>query len=149
MKQTLSLSSSVTKDREYSVPVVHSVYHASLDKSGRLWVSNDYGNLVQINQQGKQLQKIQTSRGIKGYHTATQDGDLIYTDKMKKVIYRITLDRKVTEIIKTGEWTPLSVHSSNINGDILVGIVKDREAKVTRYSTVSYTHLTLPTICSV
>ena len=103
MKQTPSLSSSVTKDREYSVPVVHSVYHASLDKSGRLWVSDNYGNLVQINQQGKQLQKIHTSRGIKGYHTVTQDGGLIYTDKKMKVIYRITPDRKVTEFIKTGD----------------------------------------------
>ena len=46
MKQTLSLSSSVTKVREYSVPVLNSVYHASLDKSGRFWVSDDYGNLA-------------------------------------------------------------------------------------------------------
>ena len=49
------------------------------------------------------------------------------------MIYRITPDRKVTEFIKTGDWTPLSVHSSRINGDILVGMYKGNEAKITRY----------------
>ncbi|XP_022341340.2 uncharacterized protein LOC111135501 [Crassostrea virginica] len=133
VKQTLSLSSSVTKVREYSVPGVGSVWHVSVDKPGRLWVSDYRGNLVQTDLQGKQLQKIQTS-GRYGYHTATQDGDLIYTDKGKKKIYRITPDRKITEFINTGDWKPLGVYSSRINGDILVGMIKDKEAKVTRYS---------------
>ncbi|XP_078310241.1 uncharacterized protein LOC111135535 [Crassostrea virginica] len=132
MKQTLSLSSSVTKVREYSVPGFYNAFHVSADKSGRLLVS-DGGILVQTDLQGKQLQKIQTSGGFLR-HTATQDGDLIYTDKGKKKIYRITPDRKITEFIKTGDWTPVSVHSSRINGDLLVGMVKDKEAKVTRYS---------------
>nr|XP_022297080.1 tripartite motif-containing protein 5-like [Crassostrea virginica] len=133
MKPTLSLSSSVTKVREYSVPGVDRAYHVSVDKSGRFWVSDDKGNLVQTDLQGNLLQKIQTS-GDNGYHTATQDGDLIYRDKDKKVIYRITQDQKITEFIKTGYWRPISIHSSRINGDILVGMVKDKEAKVTRYS---------------
>ncbi|XP_078310242.1 uncharacterized protein LOC111135508 isoform X1 [Crassostrea virginica] len=133
MKQTLSLSSSVTKVREYSVPGVFIVYHVSLDKSDRLWVS-DGDNLVQIDLKGNLLQKIKTNGGLEGYHTATQDGDLIYTDRDNKVIFRITPDKKITEFIKTGDWTPLSVHSSRINGDILVGSTKDKEAKVTRYS---------------
>nr|XP_022343914.1 tripartite motif-containing protein 5-like isoform X2 [Crassostrea virginica] len=144
MKQTLSLSSSVTKVRWYIVPGVDGVRHVSVDKSDRLWVSDDEGNLVQTDLPGKQLQKIQTSSGYEGYHTPTQDGDLIYTDKDKKVIYRITPDRKITEFIKTGDWEPLSVHSSRINGDLLVGMIKLEqhsggllvitEAKVTRYS---------------
>ena len=133
MKLTLSLSSSVTKVREFSVPGVVNAHHVSVEKSGRLWVSDGRGNLVQTDLQGNQLQKIQTSGG-RGYHTATQDGDLIYTDQDKIKIYRITRDRKITEFIKTGDWTPLSVHSSRINGDILVGMIKDKKAKVTRYS---------------
>nr|XP_022339907.1 uncharacterized protein LOC111134800 isoform X2 [Crassostrea virginica]XP_022339909.1 uncharacterized protein LOC111134800 isoform X2 [Crassostrea virginica]XP_022339910.1 uncharacterized protein LOC111134800 isoform X2 [Crassostrea virginica] len=130
MKQTLSLSSSVTKVREYSVPGVNSALHVSVDKSGRLWVSDDTGNFVQTDLQGNQLQKIKTSGRFQGYHTATQDGDLIYIDKDKKVIYRITQDKKITEFIKTGERIPISVYSSRINGDILVGMIR----KVTRYS---------------
>ena len=42
-------------------------------------------------------------------------------------------DRTITEFIKTGDWRPISVHSSRINGDILVGTFNGREAKVTRY----------------
>ncbi|XP_052684803.1 uncharacterized protein LOC128164825 [Crassostrea angulata] len=133
VKQTLSLSSSVTKVREYKVPGVDSVYHISLGKSGRLWGSDDHRNLVQTDLQGNQLQKVQTSGGH-GYHTVTQDGDLIYTDRKNKVINRITLDNTITEFIKTVGWEPISIHSSHINGDILVGMIKDGEAKVNRYN---------------
>ena len=134
MKQTLSLPSSFTKVREYSVPSVDNVCHVSIDRSDRLWVSDDLGILVQTDLQGILLQKIQTSNGQIGCHTVTQDGGLIYSDISKKVIYRITPDKNVTEFIKTGDWTPISVHSSRINGDILVGIRKTRKAKFTRYS---------------
>eukprot|EP00105_Crassostrea_gigas_P033735 XP_011457211.1 PREDICTED: uncharacterized protein LOC105349208 [Crassostrea gigas] len=133
-KQTLSLSSSVTKVREYTVPGFRYVFHISLGKSGRLWVSDWDGNLVQTDLQGNQLQKIQTSGVDEGYHTVTQDGGLIYTDRDNKVIYRITPDNTITEFIQTGDWAPLSIHSSHINGDILVGMKTDKEAKVTRYN---------------
>ncbi|XP_022341642.1 uncharacterized protein LOC111135666 [Crassostrea virginica] len=125
---------SVTKVREYSLPGIDNAHHVSVAKSGRLWVSDNQGNIVQTDLQGNQLQKIKTSGGCEGYQTGTQDGDLIYTDQDKKMIYRITPDKKITEFIKTGDWRPISVHSSHINGDILVGMVKDGEAKVTRYS---------------
>ncbi|XP_061167597.1 uncharacterized protein LOC133176495 [Saccostrea echinata] len=133
-KQTMSLSASVTKVREFNVPGVDDVYHiVSLDQSGRLWISDDDGNLVQTDLQGNVIQKIKTSDG-RGYHTVTQDGDLIFTDQDKKVINRITQDNSITEFIKTGDWRPLSIHSSHINGDILVGMTKIEEAKVTRYN---------------
>uniref|UniRef100_A0A8W8LPE1 Tripartite motif-containing protein 2 n=1 Tax=Magallana gigas TaxID=29159 RepID=A0A8W8LPE1_MAGGI len=134
VKQTLSLSSSVTKVREYTVPGVPSVYHISLGKSGRFWVSDGDGNLVQTDLKGNKIQKIKTSGGSEGFHTVTQDGDLIYTDKRNKVINRITPNNTITKFIKTGGWIPLSIHSSHINGDILVGMIKDTESKVTRYN---------------
>nr|XP_034312244.1 uncharacterized protein LOC105343132 isoform X2 [Crassostrea gigas] len=134
MKQTLSLSPSVIKVREYTVPGVKSVFYLSLGKSGRLWASDDSGILVQIHLQGNQLQKIQTNGRYQGYHTVTQDGDLLFTDKENKVIKRITQDNTITEFIKTGDWEPISIHSSHINGDILVGMIKGRGAKVTRYN---------------
>ncbi|XP_065922944.1 E3 ubiquitin-protein ligase TRIM71 isoform X2 [Magallana gigas] len=133
MKQTLSLSPSVTKVREYTVPGVKCVWHISLGKSGRLWASNNNGNLVHTDLQGNQLQKIQSSDKY-GYHTVTQDGDLIFTDKHKKVIKMITQDNTMTEFIKTVDWEPISIHSSHINGDILVGMIKDGKAKATRYN---------------
>nr|XP_034305774.1 uncharacterized protein LOC105326173 [Crassostrea gigas] len=133
VKQTLSLSSSVTKVREYTVPGVCNVYHISLGKSGRLLFSDFYGNLVQTDLQGNLLQKIQTSGEDEGYHTVTQDGDLIYTERVNKV-NRITPGKTITGFIETGDWRPISVHSSHINGDILVGMRKDYEGKITRYN---------------
>ncbi|XP_052684907.1 protein PML-like isoform X2 [Crassostrea angulata] len=134
MKQTLSLSSSVTKVKEYTVPGVNRVCHISSGNSGRLWASDAIGNLVQTDLQGNPLQQKKTSGGSEGYHTVTQDGDLIYTDRKNKVINRIKQDNTMTEFIKTGDWEPISIHSSHINGDILVGMIKDGEVKVTRYN---------------
>ncbi|XP_052719407.1 uncharacterized protein LOC128191386 [Crassostrea angulata] len=132
-KPTLSLSSPVIIVRKYKVPDVKGVCHISLGKSGRLWVSDNQGNLVQTDQKGNLLKRLQTTGGY-GYHTVTQDGVLIYTNKDDNVINRIAPDNTITEFIKTGDWEPISVHSSRINGDILVGMVKDGvEAKVTRY----------------
>eukprot|EP00105_Crassostrea_gigas_P033945 XP_019918093.1 PREDICTED: uncharacterized protein LOC109617176 [Crassostrea gigas] len=133
VKQTLSRSPSVTKVREVTIPGLGSVYHISLGKSGRLWVSDGFGDLVQTDLQGNQLQKKQTNGRSEGYHTVTQDGDLIYTDEHNKVINRITPDSTITEFIKTGVWAPVSIHSSHINGDILVGMMHG-ECKVTRYN---------------
>ncbi|XP_061192360.1 uncharacterized protein LOC133200588 [Saccostrea echinata] len=128
-KQTMSLSPSVTKVREFNVPGVDNIFHVSLDQSDRLWISDLYGNLVQTDLQGNVIQKIETGGGH-GYHTVTQDGDLIFTDRDKKVINRITQDDNITEFIKTGDWRPLSIHSSHINGDLLMGMA----GKVTRYN---------------
>ncbi|XP_062571719.1 uncharacterized protein LOC134233738 [Saccostrea cucullata] len=132
-KQTMSLSASVTKVREFNVPGVDDVHHVSQDQSDRLWISDLYGNLVQTDLQGNVIQKIKTSGGF-GYHTVTQGGDLIFTDKVKKVVNRITKGNNITEFIKTGVWVPLSIHSSHINGDFLVGMMTNKEVKVTRYS---------------
>nr|XP_011423245.2 uncharacterized protein LOC105325403 [Crassostrea gigas] len=133
VKQTLSLSSSVTEVREYKVPGVKRVCHVSLGKSGRLWVSGMDGSLVQTDLHGNQLQKIQTSGGY-GDHTVTQDGDLIYTHQGKHVINRVTPDNTITEFIRTGDWIPLRIHSSHIKRDILVGMIKKKKGKVTRYN---------------
>ncbi|XP_011446232.3 E3 ubiquitin-protein ligase TRIM71-like [Magallana gigas] len=135
VKQTLSLSSSVTKVREYGVPGVDRIQHITLGKSSSLWVSDYCSNIVQTDQKGNQLQRIHTKdvRYV-GNLTITQDGDLIYTDKHNKVINRITLNNTITEFIKTGDWTPLSIHSSRTNGDNLLGMIKEGKGKVTRYN---------------
>nr|XP_022303865.1 E3 ubiquitin-protein ligase TRIM37-like [Crassostrea virginica] len=135
MNQTLSQSSPVTKVREYSVPDVNNARHVSVDKLERLLVSDCDGNFVLTDLQGNLPKMINTSGEFEGYHTVTEDGDFIYTDKKEKVIYKITPDINISEFIKTGDWRPLSIHSSRINEDILVGMVNNNEkAKVTRYS---------------
>ncbi|XP_061190475.1 uncharacterized protein LOC133198393 [Saccostrea echinata] len=125
---------SVNKVRELNVPGVSNVYHISLGQSDKLWISNDNGVLVQADLQGNMIQKIKTSGGMEGYHTVTQEGDMLYTDGNKKLINKVTKDNNITEFLKTGDWEPYSIHSSIINGDLLVGMWKDKEARVTRYS---------------
>jgi hypothetical protein len=133
VKQTMSLSSSVSDVREFNVPDVDGTFHISLTKWGRIWVSDREGNLVQTDLQGNQLQKIQTSGG-RGYHTVTQDGELIFRGRNIHILKKITLQNNITDFIRTGDWTPISIHSSHINGDILVAMVKEGKAQVSRYN---------------
>lgn len=124
---------SVEKVGECIVPNVKVAFHLTPDESGRLWVSDLSENLVQTDEIGNPIGKIQTSGGF-GYHSFTQDGNVIYADRYNQVINTITSGNEITEYIKTEEWTPLSVHSSNTTGDILVGLRKDGTAKVVRYN---------------
>eukprot|EP00105_Crassostrea_gigas_P031685 XP_011454456.2 PREDICTED: uncharacterized protein LOC105347194 isoform X2 [Crassostrea gigas] len=134
-KQEIKKKTSATKVREFKVQGVDSaIWHLSLDKSGKLWVSNMETSIVQTDLQGNQLQQIQTCGGF-GYHTVTRNGELIYADIRRKVINKITQGKKVTEFIRTGNWKPCSIYSSHINGNILVGM-KDKDfTKVIRYNT--------------
>ena len=135
VQQTLSLSPSVIKVNEYSVPGVQNACHISY-KSGRFWVSDSRQNLVQTDLQGNLHQRIHTSSLFEGSHTVTQDEDLVYTDSDNNVIFKMTPDKIITEIInlKAEKYTPLSVHSSRINGDLLVGMIAWEESRLTRYS---------------
>ncbi|XP_052684807.1 uncharacterized protein LOC128164829 [Crassostrea angulata] len=134
LKLTMPLHSSLVRVRKYRVPVVDHVYHISLDNCGRFWVSDGSGNIVHMDARGNYLKNIKSSGRFEGHHTVTQDGNLIFADRKYKVIRIITLEYEITNFIRTGEWEPFSIHSSHINGDILVGMIKGREAKVTRYN---------------
>ncbi|XP_065942766.1 protein wech-like [Magallana gigas] len=134
VKQKLSLSSSVTNVKEYIVPGVKSVCHISGGKSGILWASDASGHLVQTDLQGEKLQIIKTSGEIKGYHTVTLDGNLIFADSTNCSVNRITHGKTITRFLTTKEWLPLSIHTSNLNGDILVGMSTLLMCKVARYN---------------
>lgn len=94
VNETLSLSSFITKVKEFTVPHVCNVFHISLGNSGRIWAINNAGSLLQPDLPGNFLEKIKTRGGAEGYHAVTQDGDLLYADKTKKCIKRLTIDKK-------------------------------------------------------
>lgn len=71
-----------------------------------------------------------------GYYTVIKNGDLIYVDESNNVIIKITFGYKIIEFIKTGNWRLFSIYFFIINEDILVGMKKDEEVKVIRYSNV-------------
>ncbi|XP_034320361.2 tripartite motif-containing protein 2-like [Magallana gigas] len=134
LKQTLSLSSTVTNVRKYKVAGVDCVFHISVGKSGILWASDNGGNLVQTDLQGKQLQMIKTSGRDDGYHTVSLDGNLIFADKTNCSVNSIIHGKTITRFITTKECVPLSIHTSNLNGDILVGMGTRLKGKVARYN---------------
>ncbi|XP_065935659.1 tripartite motif-containing protein 2-like [Magallana gigas] len=134
VNQKRSLSSSVTIVKEYIVLGVDSVCHISGGKSGILWASDASGNLVQTDLQGKQLQMRKTSCQNEGFHTVTLDGYLIFADRINCSVNSITHGKTITLFITTKEWEPLSIHTSNLNGDILVGMRTLSMRKVARYN---------------
>lgn len=126
----------LTYDREYTVPDLKNVHHISLDRPGKLWASDDRGKLVQIDLQGNQLRSgpqnnDELNWDLGGYHSVTLDGDFLYTDK--SIIKKFAPDGTTTDFINTGKWTPLSIHCCK-NGDVLVGMIWQNEAKVNRYT---------------
>ncbi|XP_062610563.1 uncharacterized protein LOC134272337, partial [Saccostrea cucullata] len=130
----MRLSASITKIRELNVPCINGIYHMSLDQLGKLWSSDRDGKIIQTDLHGKQIQKIKVTGGQEGNHTITQLGDLIFTDKVGKAINRLAQDKNITHFINTGIWEPYSIYYAHINGEILVGMRKDREDKVTRFN---------------
>lgn len=128
----------IIKVREYKAPLVGNLSHISLGKSGRLWLSYDDGKLVETDLHGKRLPKkeslpkIKSSGGL-GFHTVTKDGNLVYTNKDNKTIMRVTPDNRIIFFIDTGDFKPIAIHCSRINGDLLVGMVTDKKAIVRRY----------------
>jgi hypothetical protein len=130
---TVCLSSAATEFMEIRVPGDIYIHHISIDKSGRLWVSGNEGNLVQIDRYGNELQKIQTSAGMSS-HTVTLDGEVVFINFDNKGISKFTQGKTFTEFINTGGWRAISLYSSRINVDTLVAMGKDGEAKITRYN---------------
>ena len=60
VNETLSLYSFITKVKEFTVPRVCNVFHISLGNSGRVWASNNAGNLLQPDPPGNFQEKIKT-----------------------------------------------------------------------------------------
>lgn len=139
VQETWSLAVFGTKIKELTVPDIGCIFHVSLDKSDKLWASDNTGNLVQADLQGNTLQKINTSGQGFGYHTVSKNDDLIYADRENKVIKKKDMDKEVFQFIRTVNWEPICIHSSNKSEKIFVGMKKttgacNADAKVVKYS---------------
>ncbi|XP_062590598.1 uncharacterized protein LOC134252180 [Saccostrea cucullata] len=82
---------------------------------------------------GNVIQKIKTSGFSPVTTQSHRTGSDLYRHR-QKIINRITKDNKITEFMKTADLEPYSIHSSHINGDLLVGMTDYGEGKVTRYN---------------
>ncbi|XP_062570317.1 uncharacterized protein LOC134232386 [Saccostrea cucullata] len=130
----MKLSTSVVKVHEANLPGLTATFRLSPVSSGTFWASGDDRNLIQFDLKGNKLNKIPASGQVDGFHTITTAEELLYTDYEKKSIYRVDTDMTTEAFFDTGEWRPWSIFASHYNGDILVGMKKNKEWKITRYN---------------
>ncbi|XP_062589887.1 uncharacterized protein LOC134251486 [Saccostrea cucullata] len=102
-----------------------------------IWASDEKGNLIHFDFYGNLLHTICTCESKNGYHTVSKQGDLLYTERYNRTIYKITFNgRRIlpTPFLTTGEWMPWCIHFSTINESIILGMKKDKEWKLSTYN---------------
>lgn len=131
-RNTKSTSQPVDKRVRDIIPanVKGHISHLYLSKTGAIWASNDRGKVGCID---KDKRSIETCSTYTGHFTlATVDGEkaehIYWVHNEKKVVKR---DDK-TET-KTEKWTPISIFFSAEDKLFYVGIVKNNDAKITKY----------------
>lgn len=136
-KLTQSRLISAIQITEFAAPEGISPWHISRKTPKHTWISDISGILTAINAKGTELFSFRTQTITEcnyGFHASTQDGDLMFING--KFVSRMTCEAssfRVIQLIHTEDWTASSVYSSNINGDVLVGMIKGEEGQVTRY----------------
>ncbi|XP_056003833.1 uncharacterized protein LOC130046518 isoform X1 [Ostrea edulis] len=140
-----------------STPVLHTsvcvtgvshVLHISRVMSDRVWVSDDYNNLILTDTTGDTIHRVTdiTTPLYGGLHTVNSSGELIYIDS-KLNIKKLSVDNLTvtTQIEYTSPWQPLCVYCSPSTGDLMVGMYnyKTRTGKVTRYNSSGQHILTI------
>ncbi|XP_062607225.1 uncharacterized protein LOC134269017 [Saccostrea cucullata] len=134
----LQLSKQTVKVRNIDLSVFRSIFHITRMKSGNFWASDSEGNLNQFDPKGKLGKQITTGRSSYGYHAVTNEGELLYAEREKKAVFRLSTDMMEKKIIDTMCWVPQSIYTSKISGDILVGMGHESDwevCKLTRFST--------------
>ncbi|XP_052683884.1 tripartite motif-containing protein 2-like [Crassostrea angulata] len=126
-----------------TVTVVNGCFHISCVTSDRVWVSDDWNNLMLTDTTGVPLHHVEDScsdlydRG-NGLHTVKSESELIYIDRNYN-INKLSKDMKTTTtFMKRTDptWRPHCVYWSPSTGDLLVGMYNNdtKTGKVTRYN---------------
>lgn len=111
------------------------ISHLYVRTTGDIWASNDRGKVGLIDTSGNNERSIETCSTYSGHFTiATVDKEehIYWVHNEKKFVKR---DDKETYEINTGKWAPISILFSAEEMLFYVGIVKDNDAKITRYNT--------------
>ncbi|XP_055999399.1 uncharacterized protein LOC125654834 [Ostrea edulis] len=100
-----------------------------------VWTRGNSKIMKLLNLQGNQLTSIQTESGnIPEDIAVTRDGDLVYTDRLKKTV-NLVKNEHIHNVITLQGWCPLCVCSTS-DDDLLVSMISDdkTQTKVARYS---------------
>lgn len=121
------------------VPDMNLIYHITGIKSDRLWVggtlSMDKDFIKQVDFSGNVIETIDDAECLFGNFAITQKGELLYLEKSFKKVQKKTLEGTTT-IITTSDIEHFEgIFSSQITGDILVGVhnFRNRAGRLTRY----------------
>lgn len=100
------------------------VSHVSQLSSIKAWVSDFYGNLYLLDNNGFKLHHLKTLSGGSGCHTVTNDGELIFINP-EKVIMKISKDFQEDDldIYIPPSLSPCCIYSSPFNSDLLIGLL--------------------------
>ncbi|XP_062568080.1 uncharacterized protein LOC134230331 [Saccostrea cucullata] len=134
----LQRSKQTLRVRNIDLSVFKDIFHITRMKSGNFWASDWVGNLIEFDSKGKLQKQITTGRSSYGYHAVTNEGELLYAEREKKAVFRLSNDMIEKKIIDTMCWVPQSIYTSKMNGDILVGMGHESDeevCKLTRFST--------------
>lgn len=120
----------------YTIPRLRNVFHISINNLEDFMASDENGTLVRTDINFRNITARPIGGSDEGYHAFTRNEKEIvaYRNVQMIAVERFQNAKQIFMHILTNEWTPLSIHSSHLNGDILVGMIKDGEAKVNRYS---------------
>lgn len=136
-KDSKDTSSSPVKRQEFQIPMSE-LRHISIHplEADRMWFGDKSGHILFTDKLGNKLDEIKTNgeADLFGYHTVTRSGDLMYVDQSVNSIKKYALDKTITTVITTGSWRPQCVYSSDMNGDILIGMTKGSDGRVVRYN---------------
>ena len=120
------------------VPGRYGIHHISVVSPDKLWVS-EYGKLQQVDDTGHVIRTLDDEYGYYsegGGHTVSVEGDLVFIARVRNSeqstasdglrsqngIHKMTSDGSTTTLLRTPDLLPISIHSSRINGDLLIGL---------------------------
>ncbi|XP_061186295.1 uncharacterized protein LOC133194333 [Saccostrea echinata] len=119
---------SVIQTSSITIRGFENIYLISCGTSDRLWVSDGSKYLLQLDSSGKVLGGLDA---FSEFHTITDNGELLFTDN--KDVKKLESNGIITTIFST-DWMIRCIHSSRLNGNILVGFsFIGFTGKVTRY----------------
>ncbi|XP_062587197.1 uncharacterized protein LOC134248842 [Saccostrea cucullata] len=122
LEHSLKISETKTSKKE--------LYHVSCRDDRSAYISGDGPGILLIDRSGTELDNISTEK-VSGL-AVMKDGSLIYSDHYNKVIYRVSLSKQRTKLIKI-EYSPEGLCCTR-SGDILVCMGISNKARVVRYS---------------
>lgn len=131
----LVISDTVMKIKSFRVTGIKDCYQISAAPNGQFWLRDEDLRLTDLT--GATIHKVSDVLADWAIQSVTKEGELIYLDS-KSNICKLSLDNKKRKsLVQVKDpWKPSCIFCSSYNGDILVGMIRYEQAKVTESDVV-------------